>query len=101
MKPIDPKSVKLADSEEVESREREIQLLFNIIEPDPDLQPVFASDEASIMDCTGEDEKLILARLEFYFKFDCHFALSMPMWTVDELRQRIPGWPDDWEPTLQ
>ncbi len=100
MSPRNPTKLEMADSTEVEARNREVQLLFNIIEPDPEYQPTFTSDEATIRDSTGLEDQVVLARLESYFRFDCSFALAIPLWQlVDELKARIPGWPDDWEPT--
>lgn len=88
----------MANLSEVASREREIQLLFNIIEPDPDYQPIFTSDEATLLDSTAHEREVIQSRLESYLRFDCSNLLNMPVWkVVDEIRSRIPGWPDEWE----
>ncbi len=98
----DPDGVSFAEARETESREREIQLLFNIVEPDPEYQPIFTSDEATLLECTGHPKNVVLARLEYYLQIDCSFATTLPVWqVVDELRKRLPGWPDASEPELQ
>ena len=59
--------LRLADDTETEARGREVQLLINIIEPDPRWQPLVVSDRASLLDCLGNDEGDMLRRLTFYF----------------------------------
>ena len=44
------KKIVFADTSEVEEREREVQYLFNIVQPDPDYQPIFLSDESTLLD---------------------------------------------------
>jgi hypothetical protein len=44
------KQIELARSIETEARKREVQLLINISEPDPQYQPLILTDEASILD---------------------------------------------------
>ncbi len=96
MKPSGPKKIVPAESNEIATRKREIQLIFNIIEPDPEFQPIFTSDEATLLDSTAHDREMVRARLEAYLHFDCGHLLNMPIWeVVDEIRARIPGWPDE------
>jgi hypothetical protein len=37
--------IEAAESDEIEKREREVQLIKNIVEPDPEYQALFISDE--------------------------------------------------------
>jgi hypothetical protein len=86
-----------AESKETEKRKREVQLIMNVVEPDPEYQAMFISDEACFYDISGQDEKDIEERLRFYFKGDLPAPLSTPVWQFIEIvKQRYPGWPDEW-----
>lgn len=89
----------LAGFVEIEKRRREVQLLVNIVEPDPEYQPLFISDESSLYDVTGKDVSEIDADIRHYFKGDLPGKLGIPLWQlIDLIKQRYPGWPDDWPP---
>ena len=93
------KQIKIAESEEIEKRKREVQLIMNVIEPDPEYQSFFISDKSIIYDLSGQDEKEIEERLKFYFKGELPAPLSTPVWQFIEIvKQRYPGWPDEWPP---
>lgn len=89
----------IAESVEIEKRSREVQLLVNIVEPDPEYQPFFISDESSLYDVSGKDESEIEADIKHYFKGDLPGNFGMPIWQfIDLIKQRYPGWPDNWPP---
>ena len=44
------KKIKFAETTEIAKRDREVHLILNVVEPDPDYQPVFISDEATFFD---------------------------------------------------
>ena len=96
-KMIDNSTFVDADSHETERREREVQLLINVIEPDPEYQPIFISDLATFYDVTGQDENVIQSRLEFYLKGNLPASLHTPIWQfVDMIKAQHPGWPEEW-----
>jgi hypothetical protein len=85
-----------ADDSETQARLREVQLLINVIEPDPRWQPTFVSDRASLLDCLGNDEPDMLRRLAFYFGRPPGVDLREPVWrVVDRLKALFPDWPYD------
>lgn len=89
------KKIKFADASETACRWREVQLLVNVVEPDPEYQPLFLSDEASFLDITGHDQELVTARLEFYLKRSLPAPLSTPIWKfVDIIKGIHPEWPE-------
>lgn len=91
------KNIEFVESEEIDKREREVQLIINIVEPDPEYQPSFISDEACFYDITGKDEKEIEESLRFYFKGDLPASLSTPVWQfIEQVKLRYPSWPDEW-----
>ena len=98
MSSIDRK-FELAPSTETEARRREVQLLVNIAEPDPEYQPFIITDEASLLDAVGTDPEAIRRRLNDYFGTDLELDLAVPVWqVVDQIRRLRPGWPDEFGP---
>lgn len=96
------REVTYAPTVEIERRSREVQLLMNVVEPDPEYQAFFLSDEASILDICGADQALIERRLEAYFGVPFPCPLNAPLWqVVDRLKQMFPQWPDGWPPDAQ
>ncbi len=92
------KKLELAEQVETDARRREVQLLINIVEPDPQYQPFILTDEASLFAAVGTDEATMKRRLEFYFGEDCDLPLQFPIWKlVDVLKKRRPGWPETFE----
>ncbi|MDI9613432.1 MAG: hypothetical protein QM330_10380 [Acidobacteriota bacterium] len=90
------KKIKLASSSETEERKREIQLLINIAEPDPQYQPFILTDEASLLDAVGTEPTEIARRLDTYFDMEMRLDLSLPLWRlVDRIKQLLPQWPGD------
>jgi len=91
------KKIELCESGETLKREREIQLLINIIEPDPEYQPDFISDKATFLDVTAQDDNITISRLEYYFKSEIPAPLMMPLWKyVDFIKKKYPRWPEEW-----
>ena len=89
----------LGETSEVDKRPREIQLLINVVEPDPEYQPSFLSDSATFYDITAQMPEEIEEKLRFYFKGDLPAKLLTPLWQyVDIIKQRYVGWPDEWPP---
>ena len=91
-----PVDWRLAAAEKTQQREREVQLLVNVIEPDPKMQPWFLSDESGLFDIGGYDDAEIARRLTSYFGRPVRSDLNAPLWKlVDLLKEEFPGWPDD------
>ena len=100
--PNDRRRIEAAGTVESVRRSREIQLLLNVIEPDPEFQAFFVSDEASARDVSGAPHEVVKARLEFYLRRALPVPLSTPLWKlVDAIKAMHPGWPDDGPPGLQ
>jgi len=90
------RKVELARSTETDARHREVQLLVNIAEPDPDYQPVILTDEASLLDAVPTRREEIVRRLGAYFRADLELDLRLPLWQlVDVIKRLRPEWPDD------
>jgi hypothetical protein len=94
------KKVELASSIETEARKREVQLLINVVEPDPEYQPFILSDEASLLDAVLTEPREISIRLKAYFGADLGLDLGTPVWRlVDRIKRLRPGWPDETDPS--
>lgn len=90
------KAIEFAETTETKSRSREVQLLVNLIQPDPQYQPFFLSDEACFLDITSEGTAEIEAKLCSYFQGDLPAPITTPLWQFIEIvKQRYPGWPDE------
>ena len=93
------KRIEVAPSSQTESRHREVQLLINIAEPDPEHQPAILTDEASLLDAVGTAAEEITSRLNAYFGVGLALDISLPVWQlVDEIKRLRPGWPDEFGP---
>jgi hypothetical protein len=74
-------------------RSREIQLLVNIIAPDPQYQPWYLSDDASVFEIRDQDKTTIRQRLEGYFGKPLRFEIRarQPLLDlVDEIKKLYP-----------
>jgi len=90
------KNIEIASDTEVKNRKREIQLLINIQEPDPEYQPFILTDEATVFEVNTDDEKKILKKYSNYFNEDFTISLHMPLWqVVDAIKSKYEGWPDE------
>ena len=86
--------------EKGKQRRREIELLVNIIAPDPRYQPWYLTDEADLFAVRDQGEKVFRPRLEGYFGKPLKFEIRrrQPLWElVDEIKKVYPDWPDGWE----
>jgi len=94
------KKIEVAPSLETELRRREVQLLINIAEPDPEYQPFIVTDEASLLDAVATEADAIAKRLDAYFGAPLELDLRSPIWRlVDAIKRLRPGWPDEPEPS--
>ena len=94
-----PRSVDLVQSTETVARGREVQLVINIAEPDPEFQPGVLTDDASLLDAVPTSPVEIARRLDAYFRADLELDLALPIWRlVDRIKRLRPGWPDDLQP---
>lgn len=89
--------IEIADDMEVRKREREMQTLVNVIEPDPEYQPIILTDEAYLHDLCGYEDKEILQCLEFYFSrhYEERLRISMNKYAwqvVDDIKKQFPDW---------
>lgn len=92
--------LELASTERTEARQREVQLLINIAEPDPEYQPILITDEASLLDCVATEPEEIKRRLVAYFRSDLDLDLREPIWRlVDSIKNLLPGWPEEEDPS--
>ena len=89
------RSPEFGEAKEVKRRAREVQLLINLLVPDPSYQPMFVSDMASVFDVSDETEEQIRRKIEFYLGTTLTVPLNQPLWKlIDGLKATIPGWPD-------
>lgn len=80
---------------EILKRKREVLIIINIIEPDPDYQPTFISDKATLFDLFGHNECEMRERLTLYFKnIVPSLDLTLPLWKlIDAIKIKINTWP--------
>ena len=91
-----PKKFEIADDTETKARARGVQTLLNIVEPDPEYQPLILTDEACLFGAVATDEDEMLRRLAVHFLGEFSFSLRQPVWKlVDETKSVYPDWPDD------
>ncbi|MGH7786553.1 MAG: hypothetical protein ACRERC_06775 [Candidatus Binatia bacterium] len=94
---MQPRKFEIAPSTETERRAREVQLLLNVVEPDPEYQPFILTDEACLLDAVAADDDTIRARLRAYFRGEFQLDLKEPIWKlVDRIKRLHPDWPDEW-----
>ena len=91
--------LEIGEQTENDRCKREIQILVNIIQPDPQYQPLLLTGQATPFQIYELSERTIRERLEGYFRCPLPIPLASPLWQiVDALKARHPGWPDDWSP---
>jgi hypothetical protein len=73
---------KIVLGEKGEQRRREIELLVNIIAPDPEYQPWYLADEADLFAVRDQGERILRPRLEGYFGNPLKFEIKkrQPLW---------------------
>jgi len=92
--------VQIALDEQLKIREREVQLLVNIVCPDIRYQPWYLSDHTDLFAVREQGGEIIRPRLEGYFGVPLKFELphGQPVWKlIDEIKRLYPDWPDAWE----
>ncbi len=73
---------------------REIQLLINIQQPDPEYQPILLTDNSIIFDIVTATIKVVRQRFTEYFEQPFTYNLNQPLWKlVEDIRLRQPDWP--------
>ena len=81
---------------EIHRRSREINIIINLLQPDPCFQPIILGNDTTVFDVTHETEEDIKKKFELYFGASFNFPLNQPLWTlIDKIKQAFPGWPDD------
>ncbi len=73
--------------------QREIQFLFNIVQPDPKLQSTTKRISESLLDCFDLDEDIMRMRLKQYFGDSFDMDLSQPLPDmIERLSEEYKGW---------
>ena len=73
--------------------QREIQFLFNIVQPDPRLQPNPRRIDESLLACFDLDEGIMCTRLQQYFGDSFDVSLNQPLPDlVEEIRAKYKDW---------
>jgi hypothetical protein len=91
---MEKRVIEVASTSRVDELEDEIQLLINIIQPNPRYQPII-TDEACALDCSSASSETIRARLECYFG-KLPFKLTTPLCEVVRIFREIdPDWPEN------
>ncbi|MEM7401158.1 MAG: hypothetical protein AAF304_04325 [Pseudomonadota bacterium] len=72
----------------------EIQFLFNIVQPDPKLQPSPKRIAGSLEDCFELDAKVMHARLKQYFGDSFEISTRQPLAEmIEEIKSAHKDWP--------
>ncbi len=72
---------------------REIQFLFNIVQPDPKLQPKPKRIGESLMDCFDIEPEVMSMRLQQYFGDSFDIAINQPLPDmVEEMKLKYKKW---------
>lgn len=90
---MEKRIIELAPTVEIEKREREVQLLMNLAQPDPQYQGL-VTDESTLMHFLSKGQADdARARL---WKYLAHpIDLTQPIWKlVDDIKTRNPNWPE-------
>lgn len=86
---IEKEKLKLRSNE----YQREIQFLFNIVQPDPRLQPNPRRIGESLLTCFNIDEEIMRTRLQQYFGDSFNVSLNQPL---PDLVEKIKAKYKDW-----
>ncbi len=88
--------LEFGSNEKLKGRDRELRTLINILEPDPEYQPFFLADDATVFEITWESEGEIIRRLKCYFGGGFDVPVHLPLWEfIDKIRGQFPEWPED------
>ena len=89
--------MEFAETTTVDKYSREVQIVINLLEPDPEYQPFFISDEANFASISPLDEDEISRRLSQYFGDLGTFTfLERIVDFVLRMKASHPEWPDNW-----
>ena len=78
----------------VNQYKREIQFLFNVVQPDPKLQPSPKRISGSLEDCFEMEAEVMQARLKQYFGNSFSIETSQPMADmIEEIKSVYKKWP--------
>ncbi len=73
--------------------QREIQFIFNLVQPDPKLQPSTRRLNESLTECFDLDDKLIYTRLKQYFGDSFDLAIDQPLPDlVEQIKIEYKDW---------
>lgn len=86
---IEKEKVKLKANE----YQREIQFIFNIVQPDPKLQPSTKRIAESLLECFDLSEEVMLIRLRHYFgdSFDAQLDQPLPNF-IEKMTKECKDW---------
>jgi hypothetical protein len=95
----DPPDGKTRDPSEAEKelfrRSREVSMLINILEPDPEFQPSIFPNEPSVTEVLGKSEEELSKRLEVYFGKELKLSAAQPLYQLlEQIKKVLPDWPD-------
>jgi Family of unknown function (DUF6188) len=94
--PPDGKTREPSESEkELFRRSREISTLINILQPDPEFQPIIFANEPKITEVLGKSEEELNKRLEVYFGKELKLSAAQPLHRLlAQIKEALPDWPD-------
>lgn len=74
--------------------QREIQFLYNIVQPDPKLQPTTKRVGESLCECFDLDEKVMLQRIRQFFGESFEISLNQPLPDlIEQIKHEYNNWP--------
>jgi len=74
--------------------QREIQFIFNIVQPDPKLQPSAKRISESLDDCFNLEAAVMQKRLQQYFGNSFNINTSQPLpGLIEEIKAQYTNWP--------
>ena len=73
--------------------QREIQLLFNIVQPDPKFQPIARRTSEALTECFDIEDEILLNRLKQYFGDSFDLKINQPIPDlVEEINSKYKDW---------
>lgn len=77
--PMREETEKEKDRQRARNYQREMQFIFNLVQPDPKFQPSTKRLNESLKDCFNLDEKIMQTRLKQYFGESFDIVLDQPL----------------------
>lgn len=91
---MEPK-FELESDDKLEQFSRELKIIINIIEPDPEYQPYILTNKAKLFDISAHSQEIIAHRLNSYFGQDLEIDFSSYLWEfIIKLKSSFKEWPD-------